>query len=121
MSEHTDTKRDQELLAQLDEETARLLFPERFAGPLEITLIHPPLQGKAAKRARQLASGNPVEVDEDGTEHVTFTLRQLETLYEMYALLEANVDAGALRVLINGKQLPMVRELWLPLLWCLRS
>lgn len=119
MSEHTDTDRDQQLLASLDPATAKLLFPERFAEPIEVTLVCPPLDPETATALGELAGDAHVGIDADGGRRLTFTLAQLESLHETYLLLEQ--ESFAFEVLLDGKQVPMVRELWLPLMWGLLS
>lgn len=119
MSQATDPARDAKLLAQLDEATSRLLFPERFTEPLRITLVYAPLPDDAAAEAAQLAADAEHTVDPDGDHRVTYTLADLEPLHTMYALLERH--GVELRILLDGKKVPMVRELWLPLLWTLRA
>jgi len=126
MSEHTDSERDAELIAQLDQESLRLLFPERFAGPFEVTVLHPPLTGEAAEMAARLAGDSLTEADAhaaDGSPRMQarFELDAIERLHEYYGLLEANFAVEAVEILIGGRPVPMVRELWLPLLWLLRS
>jgi len=126
MSEHTDTERDAELIAQLDEASLQLLFPERFAGPFEVTVVHPPLAGEAAAAAARLAGDALTEVDggaADGGRRMQarFELDAVERLHEYYGLLEANLAAETVEILVGGRPVPMVRELWLPLLWLLRS
>lgn len=127
MSQPQNAERDARLMAQLDDATARLLFPERFAEPLTVTLVHPPLQGAAAAEAAALAGrhlqfaadrqrpGNPQ------VQRATFTLDRAQALHDYYALLEAQLAGDQVEVLIGGKRVPMVLELWLPLLWLLRS
>lgn len=126
MSEHTDTERDAALLASLDEDSLRLLFPERFAGPLEVTLLHPPLAGAAATRAGELAGDRISEAAEcapDGSAlmQARFRLDAVEKLHAYYSLLEETFGVERVEILLDGRRVPMVRELWLPLLWTLRS
>lgn len=119
MSEHTDTDRDEQLLASLDPATAKLLFPERFVEPIEVTLVCPPVAPETGAALGKLAGDARVSVDPAGGRRLTFTLAQLESLHETYLLLEQ--ESAAFEVLIDGKQVPMVRELWLPLMWGLLS
>ena len=126
MSEHTDTERDAELMAKLDPESLRLLFPERYAGPFEVSLLHPPLEGDAASRAAELAGdglSDSAEPDLDGSPRMqaTFGLDAVERLHAYYGLLEDTLGVESVEVLLDGRRVPMVRELWLPLLWLLRS
>lgn len=126
MSEHTDTERDAALLTSLDEDSLRLLFPERFAGPLEVTLLHPPLDGETAARGAELVGDGLSEAGEralDGSPRMQarFHLDSVERLHAYYALLEETFGVERVEILLDGRRVPMVRELWLPLLWMLRS
>lgn len=128
MAKHTDPERDQELLAHLDEETLRLLFPERFREPLTITFVYEPLAGAAAKRAAALAGAGTVSRLPDATrpgtpevERVTFGLRAIEAAHDLFELLAAERSPEQVEILLSGRRVPMVRELWLPLLWNLRA
>ena len=119
MTPSTNPARDARLLAELDDETTRLLFPERFTEPLRVTLVYPTLDEANNAKAKKLLRDAEHSVDEHGDHHATFTLAQLEPLHAMYALLEQ--QSVQLRVLLDDKTVPMVRELWLPLLWTLRA
>jgi hypothetical protein len=125
MSEHTDTERDAELLAKLDADSLRLLFPERFSGPFEVGLLHPPFEGDAATRAAELAGERLSEGEPgiDGSPRVLarFELDAVEDLHAYYGLLQEVFGVDDVEVLLDGRRVPMVRELWLPLLWLLRS
>lgn len=127
MSQPQNAERDARLLQSLDEATVRLLFPERFDEPLQVTLVHPQLSGTQAQLAAQLAGGSGrLEVDAQRpdsppVQRVSFTLDRVQQLHDYYAILEGAVPAAEVEVLLSGKRVPMVRELWLPLLWLLRS
>ena len=51
----------------------------------------------------------------------TFSLRQVEEFHELYHLAEAAIGVDNIDLLLNGKAVPLTRELWLPLLWSLRK
>ena len=126
MSEHTDTERDAELFASLDDDSLRMLFPERFAGALTVTLVHPPLDEAAAAKAGELAGEAEVSAAEPaigGAPRVqrTFEMARIEPLHDYYALLQETFAVEEIDILLDGQRVPMVRELWLPLLWLLRS
>ncbi len=122
MSTRPDPERDARLLAQLDEETARLLFPERFSGPIEISLLFPPLEGEAAgEAAESLRAAASSETSADGRTHATFELGAIEALHTLYGIIDRHVPPASVDILLDGKKLPLTRELWLPLLWNLRA
>ena len=125
MARHQDESRDAPLFDSLDEETQRLLFPERFDDPATVTLIYRQLEGEAAERAAALESAaaalEHVPATDGEATRATFGLEHLDPLHELYTLLQEEPEAGTVEVLVDGKAVPMVRELWLPLLWCLRA
>ena len=130
MSAPTERERDEELLAQLDEGTARLLFPEKFAAEaLRVSLLCPPLQDDLAAAAEEyLAAAVEVETVDDPAAvgdgrrlRATFELSGVEELHGLFTLLDEEYGPNDLEVLVDGHRLPLVRELWLPLLWALRD
>ncbi len=107
---------------------ARALFPERDDGPFTITATYPELAEDVADAATQIegkATAHSIEqssVEGQPARHsTTFTLRQLEEFHELYHLVEKAVGADRLEVLLNGRAVPLTRELWLPLIWELRK
>lgn len=112
--------RDEDLLARLDPELARQLFPERFPEPLRISLEFPtPDADVAAELEESLQAAG--RQDDGGRTTATFTLRDVEALHAAFTLLDQRFGSAEVEVRINGKDVPMARELWLPLLWSLRS
>lgn len=119
---------DRELFASLPEEMARLLYPDQLCGPVEITLDYPEVEGEDAGRARELeATARQLVVDEPRApgepprHRARFTLQELEEFHELYHLVERRAGSDRVEIRVNGHDLPLVRELWLPLLWTLRS
>ena len=122
MSDSRNGQRDQKLLDQLDPETARMLFPEKFPQRLRVTLRYPELDESTAKAAAEaLAQAAACEATAAGQATATFTLEQAEALHDLFALVEGEFGSAAVEVRINDQVLPMARELWLPLFWSLRS
>lgn len=128
MAKHTDPERDQELLANLDETTLRLLFPERFQEPVTLTFVFDPLTGEAGERAAELLAEGTVERSPDPDHpgaaevwRVMFGLGQIEFAHELFELLSAERTPEQVEILLCGRRVPMARELWLPLLWNLRA
>ena len=116
------------MLETLPEELARALFPERHDGPFTITVTYPELGDDLVGVATQIegrATEHSIEessVEGQPARHSTmFTLQQLEELHELYHLVEKAVGADRLEVLLNGRPVPLTRELWLPLIWELRK
>jgi hypothetical protein len=122
------SKEDAALLASLPPEVAALLYPEHVAGPLTVTLVYPELDGPARAEAAELESDATEHVVEEPTlpgkatrHRTTFTMRQVEQLHQLYHLLETTIGVSEVGILLSGRRLPMARELWLPLIWTLRS
>ena len=119
---------DTALLETLSEELARALFPERDDSPFTITVTYPELGDDVVDVATQIegrATEHSIEesaVEGQSARHRTmFTLQQLEEFHELYHLVEKAVGADRLQVLLNGRAVPLTRELWLPLIWELRK
>lgn len=128
MAKHTDPQRDRELLEHLDEDTLRLLFPERFQAPVRVTFVYAPLGGEQAAAAQAALANATVErgpaAEQPGSpvvERASFDLAHVEQAHALFELLSSARPPEEVEVLIDGKRLPMVRELWLPLLWNLRD
>ena len=122
MSDSRSALRDQQLLEQLDPETARMLFPDKFPQRLRVTLRYPALDEATARDAAEaLAQAEVCDELPTGQTAATFTLDQVEALHDLFALVDGEFGSAAVEVRINGQILPMARELWLPLFWGLRS
>ena len=112
----------------MPEELARALFPERDNGPFTITVTYPDLGDDVVDVVTQIegrATAHSIEESsvegQPARRRTTFTLRQLEEFHELYHLVEKAVGADRLDVLLNGRAVPLTRELWLPLIWELRK
>ncbi len=119
---------DAALLETLPDELARALFPERDNRPFTITVVYPELGDDVVEAATQIeerATAHSIEKSsvegQPARRSTTFTLRQLEEFHELYHLVEKAVGADRLQVLLNGRAVPLTRELWLPLIWELRK
>jgi len=122
VSDSRNAQRDQRLLEQLDPEAARMLFPEKFPQRLRVTLHYPPLgEPLTAVAAASLARADSCEETSAGQSVATFTLDEADALHDLFALVDGEFGSAAVEVRINDQVLPMARELWLPLFWCLRS
>ncbi len=118
---------DAALLETLTPDLARLLYPDQSTEPFTITAVYPELEGDAARAAVELEAAatehTVVETDVAGRvslHHTTFSLDQIEEFHELYHLAEGAIGADRLDVLLNGRTIPLTRELWLPLIWTLR-
>lgn len=119
---------DAALLETLQPDLARLLYPDQSTEPFTITAVYPELGGDADQSARELeasATEHTIVQTDDAPQaslhHTTFSLDQIEEFHELYHLAEAAIGADRLDILLNGRTVPLTRELWLPLIWTLRS
>jgi len=119
---------DAALFETLTPELARALYPDQSAAPFTITAIYPELEGDAGRAVRELEAAavaheaqEAAESDAPPRHHTTFSLRQIEEFHELYHLAEKAIGAAGIELLLNGKAVPLTRELWLPLLWTLRQ
>lgn len=128
MAKDIDKRRDAALFADLDEATLRLLYPERFDDPFTVTFVYEPLTGEAANRALELMLAGTVERAPDPSrpgsppvDRVTFDLTAIESMHALLELLDEQRGPDEVEILVSGRRVPLVRELWLPLLWNLRA
>ena len=121
MTDPRTAARDEELLSRLDPELARQLFPERFPEPLQISLEFPTLDAEASADLRDALAAASARDEGEGRTKATFSLHAVEALHRAFTLVDARFGSAEVDVRINGKDVPMARELWLPLLWSLRS
>jgi hypothetical protein len=122
------SKEDAALFDTLTPDLAQALYPDQSAAPFHITAMYPEFGGEAGQAARQLeAAADAHEVsepdadDEAPLHRTTFSLRQIEEFHELYHLAEEAIGADRVELLLNGKAVPLTRELWLPLIWSLRK
>ncbi|MFQ5743840.1 MAG: hypothetical protein ACE5HV_09665 [Acidobacteriota bacterium] len=119
---------DTALYESLPPEIARLLYPERSREPLTVSLVYPQLEESVQAQAAELQAMaschtfNELPVPgQTPRQRTTFTLQRIEELHQLYHLVEMAVGTRRVEVLLNGQVVPLVRELWLPLLWILRG
>ena len=119
---------DAALLETLSPELARLLYPDQSTEPFRITAVYPELRGEAGQAAGRIqaaavdhAVSEPRAPGQEPLHHTTFSLAQVEEFHELYHLAETTIGSGALELRLNGRRVPLARELWLPLIWGLRK
>ena len=119
------SEEDAALLETLTPDLARLLYPDQFTEPFSITATYPEFGGDDARRLEVAATAHevlPAPADGRGSRHrTTFSMHQIEEFHELYHLAEAAIGADRVEVLLNGRKVPLTRELWLPLFWTLRK
>jgi len=122
------SEKDAALYETLPPELARALYPDQSIESFRITAIYPELPGDASAKARDLEAAAHAHVVEepqgDGDPPVhrtTFSLQQIEEFHELYHLAEGAIGAADIELRLNDKEVPLTRELWLPLVWTLRK
>ena len=88
-----------------------------------MTLEYPELSESLAEAAAAALARADEQTSDPATGRVraAFGLREVDALHELFVLLETDLAPAEIDVRINGKELPLTRELWLPLFWSLRS
>jgi hypothetical protein len=118
-------KEDAALLETLTPDLARILYPDHSAEPFSITATYPEFGGDAVRQLEATATGHEVSPAEAGGQEprhrTTFSMHQIEEFHELYHLAEETIGTDNVEVLLNGRAVPLTRELWLPLLWTLRK
>jgi hypothetical protein len=105
-------------ISHLSDEMADLLYPGRRPRPLRVGVVFDSFEGPNFPRALDIARRSPVyrELTEGGrTRHrAEFESGEARTLRELYAIVG---ELPSTDVLVDGKNVPYGRELWLPLFW----
>lgn len=117
---------DADPMSDLPPEVARLLYPHRHREPTRITLLYPELGVGDRSRLQALADAGDHEMRpdprfplEEEVHAVTFGLDDVEGLHALHRIVVEETGPDGHRVLVNGRSLPLVAELWLPLFWTL--
>ena len=110
-----------EELAALDPDLDEMLFG-RTERPFSVTLSFPPFEGEDYARAVELAKACAEYRTAGEGKHLRHRARfypaDVDALHALYALVGAKDDCD---VLIDDRPVPFAREMWLPLLWLLRT
>ena len=107
-------------ISQLSDEMADILYPGRRPRPLRVGVSFDAFEGPNYARALDLARRSPIyqERHEHGSlRHVAaFDADSARTFHDLYQIVG---PIHTTDVQLDGKQVPYVRELWLPLFWML--
>ncbi len=105
-------------ISHLSDEMADLLYPGRRPRPLRVGVVFDVFGGENYPRALEIARRSPVyrEVREgEKLRHrAEFESGDARTLRDLYAIVG---ELPSTDVLVDGKNVPYGRELWLPLFW----
>ena len=108
----------EEDISLLTDEMADLLYPGRRPRPFRITVLFDSFAGEDYARAKQAAEAASVSRETptpDGVRHLAaFDSQGAGALRTVF---HAVGQRPGTEVLVDGKQVPYARELWLPLFW----
>jgi hypothetical protein len=108
----------EEDISSLSDEMADLLYPGRRPRPFRITVLFDAFAGDEYARAREAAGAASVHREiptPDGLRHeAAFDSRAAGALRTLFHIVGQRPGT---EVLVDGKQVPYARELWLPLFW----
>jgi hypothetical protein len=109
---------DEPDISHLSDELADILYPGRRQRPFRIGLVFEEFEGPGYDRAVELARRSPEfrELRDGGRlrHHAAFETSGAATLHELFLLVG---ERPGTEVLVDGKDVPYARELWLPLFW----
>lgn len=110
--------REEDDISHLSDEMADVLYPGRRRRPFRIDLVFDAFSGDAYEKAVAIARESPTysETREDaGVRHrAGFESRAALRLRDLFEIVG---DRPGTDVLVNGREVPYARELWLPLFW----
>lgn len=105
-------------ISHLSDEMAEILYPGRRSRPFRMGVVFDAFEGAEYDQALTLARRSP-EYREEGSgssrsHRAAFDTQAAGTLRELFRLVGHRPGT---EVLVDGKQVPYARELWLPLFW----
>lgn len=105
-------------ISHLSDEMADLLYPGRRPRPLRMGVVFDSFGGENFPRALEIARRSPVYRQlQDGQRvrhRAEFDAQDARTLRDLYAIVG---ELPSTDVLVDGRNVPYGRELWLPLFW----
>ena len=108
----------EEDISLLSDEMADLLYPGRRPRPFRVTVLFDAFVGDEYALAREAALGASVHREtqtSDGLRHeAAFDTNAASRLRKLFQIVGQRPGT---EVLVDGKQVPYARELWLPLFW----
>jgi len=110
--------REEADISHLSDEMADLLYPGRRPRPLRVGVVFDAFGGENYPRALEIARRSPVyrELKEGQRlrHRAEFESSDARTLRDLYAIVG---ELPSTDVLVDGRNVPYGRELWLPLFW----
>ena len=105
-------------ISHLSDEMAEILYPGRRSRPFRMGVVFDAFEGVEYDQALTLARRSP-EYREEGSgssrsHRAAFDTQAAGALRELFRLVGHRPGT---EVLVDGKQVPYARELWLPLFW----
>lgn len=111
-------REQEEDISPLNDEMADLLYPGRRPRPFRITVLFDAFTGEDYACAKEAVGTAAVQREiptADGVRHeAAFDSRAAGALRTLFHIVGQRPGT---EVLVDGKQVPYARELWLPLLW----
>lgn len=105
-------------ISHLSDEMVDVLYPGRRPRPFRIELVFDAFSGEGYTRARALARRSKTYRESgegDSVRHAAaFESQEALVLRDLFEIVG---DHPGTEVLVNGKEVPYARELWLPLFW----
>jgi hypothetical protein len=108
----------EEDISHLSDEMAEILYPGRRKHPfrmgVEFDRFDGPNYARAVELARRSAAYRESGDEAGRRHHASFETSEAAVLLELFKLVGEHPDTD---VLVDGRQVPYARELWLPLFW----
>lgn len=105
-------------ISHLSDEMAEILYPGRRSRAFRMGVVFDAFEGSEYEQALELARRSPEYREQASGDsrnhHAAFDTRGAWTLRELFRLVGQRPGT---EVLVDGKQVPYARELWLPLFW----
>lgn len=109
---------EEEDISHLSPRSKEILYPKRMEKDFRITVEFGPFKenryreavshAKKSSHYRESGSGKYLR------HHAGYTCRDVNDLFRLFNLVEEDPSCS---ILVNGKEFPYARTLWLPLMW----
>jgi hypothetical protein len=110
--------REEEDISHLSDEMVDVLYPGRRPRPFQIEIVFDAFEGEDSARAIALARTSKAyreSVEGSLSRHrASFESRAALVLRDLFEIVGSRPGT---EILVNGKEVPYAREIWLPLFW----